>query len=143
LKKEKIAYQLGFRIRNGKVISFTGRERRAHRDKWGYKKFTIDISSKKQISILIHRLAMYQRHGDLIYNFECIRHKDGNIEEIRKNHTSYKETMKIYNIPNKSSLWEILNRKYIQRRISMVEDQAHILIVTGSSPVGATRNKYR
>jgi hypothetical protein len=35
------------------------------------------------------------------------------VKEIRKNHYSYKETMKKYGISSKGTLWEILNRDYI------------------------------
>jgi hypothetical protein len=44
------------------------------------------------------------------------RFTDTEIQEIRNNHTTYKETMQRYGIKSKGSLWEILNRDYVTKK---------------------------
>lgn len=161
------AYEKGYRIINGEVISPSGKVRKTDLDTQGYKRFTIaikDILNSKKIrrhrAIAVHRLVAYQKYGIYMFNPNIeVRHLDGNqlnnietnivigthvenmmdvpkykrvehakiaskkirkftddeMEIIKSFHNvrkSYKETMNIFNITSKGTLYRILNIKY-------------------------------
>ena len=78
-----LAYEKGYRVINGEVISpFTGRSRklRVHNNH-GYKKYLFTISEKGKSSypVEIHKLLAYQNYGDRIFDPDLeIRHLDNN-----------------------------------------------------------------
>ena len=80
----RLAYEKGYRVINGEVISpFTGKPRklRVHTHKSGYKKylFTIGEKGKSSYPVEVHKLLAYQKYGDRIFDPEVeIRHLDNN-----------------------------------------------------------------
>ena len=83
MEKEKYAYTLGYRIsRDGKTVSFRGRNRKLRLDTRGYLEFVIRGSGRESAAFLhisLHRLQAYQKFGDLLYadGVQC-RHLNGN-----------------------------------------------------------------
>ena len=80
-----LAYNKGYRAKNGKVISpFSGKPRAQtmHRDrKCGYNLYRFSIRGEEQISypIGVHSLVAYQKYGPKIFTDGIeIRHLDGN-----------------------------------------------------------------
>lgn len=72
-----IAYQKGYRVINGRVI-YRMRERKLQINKGGYYNFSVK-SDNKNVIIMVHRLAAYQKYGETIFNSEItVRHLDNN-----------------------------------------------------------------
>jgi len=80
--KEAIAYKQGYRIdEQGNAIGLRGLPLIPVLDHSGYPKFTLRYNKVKTTSIHYHRLAAYQKYGDLIYNKDIeVRHLDSNKE---------------------------------------------------------------
>lgn len=82
MEKEKYAYTIGYRIsRDGKNVSFHGRNRKTRLDKHGYLEFVIRRRGRSSsfLHVQLHRLQAYQKFGELLYvdGFQC-RHLNGN-----------------------------------------------------------------
>ena len=82
-KNEKLAYERGYRIRNCVAYNPQGKKINTWENTNGYYIFKIVRGSrsnftKKIVHVLVHRLVAYQKYGDIIFNFECVRHIDGN-----------------------------------------------------------------
>jgi hypothetical protein len=162
LNRVLLAYERGYRVKNGEVISpFTGKQRKLNIGKqYGYERYRFNIRdeiTKNAYPVEVHKLVAYQKYGNELLKPEIeVRHLDGNslnnleeniaigtrienaldipqeirltrsinastanrkftdleMEEIRRFHTSYKETMERFDISSKGTLHYILNTKY-------------------------------
>lgn len=84
--KEKIVYDIGYRINNGKIFSGkTGKEIKYKLNNRGYPIIRVSIIEdtdgvyRKINNVSVHRLVAYQKYGDKIYESGIVvRHLDGN-----------------------------------------------------------------
>lgn len=68
----------GYRVdTEGRLISPNGSFRKTRKTKRGYADTNIRIKGKLY-HISVHRLAIYQKYGDLALEAQCVRHLDGN-----------------------------------------------------------------
>lgn len=81
----KIAYDAGYRIVKGKILSPRKKELQGSIGAWGYRVFSIRLpvsfvpGIRKTKQIKAHRLLAYQKFGDEIFKPDIVvRHKDGN-----------------------------------------------------------------
>ena len=72
-----VAYKKGYRVVDNKVLSPNKKERSLKLNHHGYSLFCISIGGKR-VQVAVHRLAAYQKFGDLLFMSECVRHLDGN-----------------------------------------------------------------
>jgi len=77
------AFQLGYRVVDGKVFSKTGYKLSTWKSSTGYLEFSCFSGSKKNntrktFKIFVHRLVAYQKYGEDLFNHDCVRHLDGN-----------------------------------------------------------------
>lgn len=80
MKISRIAYELGYRAREGKIFSPLGKRRASNKDYHGYCRCTIRID-KKPHQLYTHRLAAFQKFGERMFgNGIVVRHLDGNPE---------------------------------------------------------------
>lgn len=78
LKREKIAFDLGFRIKDGSIIKPNGEIVSGHITKSGFREFGIR-ANQINYNISVHKLLGYQIYGDVIWNRKFrITHKDKN-----------------------------------------------------------------
>jgi len=78
-----IAYQLGYRVINGEVFSKTGEKLKQSIAQNGYFRFCGIFGSRtdntrNRFKLFTHRMVAYQKYGDTLFNYECVRHLDGN-----------------------------------------------------------------
>jgi len=78
---EKLAYNKGYRVRNGITYSPNGKKINQWVGSNGYFIFSLPTGSRKDgsrkmLKVSVHRLVAYQKYGDLLYSFQCIRHMD-------------------------------------------------------------------
>ena len=77
----KIAYDQGYRIKNGIAYGLTGVSLVLSINNTGYYKFTIGVGkrpNRKHCSVKVHRLVAYQKYGELIFDLQLeVRHLDG------------------------------------------------------------------
>jgi hypothetical protein len=161
-KNVVLAYEKGYRVKNGEVVSpFSGNARNlgihARRNYKRYRFSIRDAAGKKVYPVEVHKLVAYQKYGDKMFEPGIqVRHLDNNslnnlednvaigtksenemdkpkevrqrtsvnaatairkftdleMDEIRKFHTSYKETMEEFDITSKGTLHYILNTEY-------------------------------
>lgn len=71
-----VAYKRGYRVVDNKVLSPNKKERTLT-NHHGYSSFCITFGGKS-VQVAVHRLAAYQKFGDLLLAAECVRHLDGN-----------------------------------------------------------------
>lgn len=66
-----IAYEKGYRVNDGEVISpFSGNPRKLHLDTRGYPRFSVRVRNNgcwQTEDVLVHRLAAYQKYGEKIF----------------------------------------------------------------------------
>jgi hypothetical protein len=78
-----LAYEKGYRVINGEVISpFTGKPRKLRiQNTKGYKKysFTINEKGKSSYPVEVHKLVAYQKYGNKMFDPELeVRHLNNN-----------------------------------------------------------------
>ena len=72
------AYDEGYRVANdGSIISPEGKVKKTRVGKDNYMLVTIGIDGHRS-PIMVHRLAAYQKFGEIMFAADCIRHLDGN-----------------------------------------------------------------
>jgi hypothetical protein len=81
----KIAYEAGYRIIDGKIMSPKLKELKGNIHHTGYRVFSIRVpvayapGVRKTKAIKVHRLVAYQKYGAAIFEEGLVvRHKDGN-----------------------------------------------------------------
>jgi hypothetical protein len=89
---EQLAFEKGYRVVNGCVISSNGKRRSLYLKNCGerrlkYPAFSVYvgiINGKRKIGeVKVHRLVAYQKYGMAIYDSGvCVRHLDGNPENF-------------------------------------------------------------
>jgi hypothetical protein len=86
LNRIKIAYEQGYRVRNGEVFSGKGNKLKLRLNDFGYPMFSFRVQVKylteqrrKTHIVHVHRLVAYQKYGDAMFEPGIVvRHKDGN-----------------------------------------------------------------
>ena len=72
---EQIAYDRGFRVIDGCVISPYGNIRKLDLNKRGYCRFSFKLDNGKSRNVMVHRLVAYIKYGSKIYDDGmCVRH---------------------------------------------------------------------
>jgi hypothetical protein len=72
------AFRKGYRVRNGKVIAPSKKERKCIISSTGYLVFSHRLGNKRSV-IPIHRLVAYEKYGDVLFEEDTVvRHLDGN-----------------------------------------------------------------
>lgn len=80
-----IAYEKGYRVDDGKVISpFSGKPRKLQMDTRGYPRFSVRVKNNgywETEDVLVHRLAAYQKYGERIFDQGIeVRHLDNDVK---------------------------------------------------------------
>lgn len=81
---EKVAFERGCRVIDGKIYSWTGKERKFDTSPKGYPRFGIKCGSRtdgtrRHYDVMVHRLVAYQKYGNSIYEEGIeVRHLDDN-----------------------------------------------------------------
>lgn len=84
IKREKLAYEKGYRVRDGIVYGLKNNIRKPDICRKGYYRFTFPMGSRKDNTrkmycVWVHRLVAYQKYGDQIFEEGIeVRHLDGN-----------------------------------------------------------------
>ena len=83
MKKEELAYKMGYRItENGEVIGAAGFILKKMKSSRGYYRFNIKIpKTQKSVPVLYHRLQAFQKFGEIIYDSGIIVRHLNNIKE--------------------------------------------------------------
>lgn len=73
------AFEAGYRVVNGKVISPRGKVRQVHKNKSGYFQFGYKMNDGRVRQVEVHRLVSYEKFGDKIFEPSIqTRHMDNN-----------------------------------------------------------------
>ena len=72
-----MAYKKGYRVIDNKVLSPNKKVRALKLNHQGYYVFSMAYNGTT-VHIAVHRLAAYQKFGDLLFSAQCVRHLDGN-----------------------------------------------------------------
>jgi len=71
------AFEKGYRVVDGSVISPKGRTISLVTDTNGYRKFSVKVAGERQ-HVPVHRLVGYEKYGKSLFEDDtCVRHLDG------------------------------------------------------------------
>ena len=78
-QSEKVAFQKGYRVSAcGEVVtSQRGTRRVLATNSKGYRTFSVSIAGSSY-PVGVHRLQAYQKFGEAVFSFDCVRHLDSN-----------------------------------------------------------------
>jgi len=125
-----IAYQLGYRVINGEVFSKTGEKLKQNVAQNGYLRFygisgSRTDNTRNTFKIHTHRLVAYQKYGDNLFDYECVRHLDG---DKLNNHPanisigSMSENMRDIPLKVRKERASLAGRKYTDDMIKNIKD---------------------
>lgn len=124
-----IAYELGYRVINGEVFSKTGKRIKQNIAHNGYARFygvygSRTNNTRTTFKIHTHRLVAYQKYGEKLFDYECVRHLDGNkLNNQPENITvgSLSENMMDIPIKKRIKVSSINGRKYTDKMITNIK----------------------
>jgi len=124
------AYSAGYRVINGEVFSKTGAKLKKTVATNGYFKFCGVVGSRtnntrNRFTVFVHRLVAYQKYGNHLFDFECVRHLDGNkLNNQPENISVGSMSQNMLDIPVKKRIKQVsmAYRKYTDCNIELIKN---------------------